>query len=152
MYLNNLIYPWPKNNLCQVLLKFAQWFWRRRFFPNYLPLEKGRALHLNKLKFPSPNDTLCQVSLKLDQWFWRRWFFKFVNVFSQFCNHLPLEKNWPFIWANLNPLHPLERILWAKFGWNWPSSSGEEHFLKLSMYFFNFVIISHWKRIGLSLE
>ena len=28
---------------------------------NYLPLEKGRALHLNKLESPSPKDALCQV-------------------------------------------------------------------------------------------
>ena len=41
-----------KNVLCQVWLKWAQWFWRRRFlnfvnvfslFRNYLPLEKGGA-------------------------------------------------------------------------------------------------------------
>ena len=31
---------------------------------------------------------------------------------------------WFFIWTNLNPLHP--RRLCAKFGWNWPSGSGEE--------------------------
>ena len=52
----------------------AQLFWRRRFlnfvnvfslFPNYLPLEKGGALHLNKLESPSPKDALCQVGLKL---------------------------------------------------------------------------------------
>ena len=28
-------------------------------FRNYLPLEKGGALHLNKLEFPSPKDALC---------------------------------------------------------------------------------------------
>ena len=33
---------------------------------------------------------------------------------------------WFFIWTNLNPLHP--RMLCAKFGWNWPSGSGEEDF------------------------
>ena len=33
----------------------------------------------------------CQVWLKLTQWFWRR-FLNFVNVFSLFHNHLPLEK------------------------------------------------------------
>ena len=70
-----------KDALCQVWLKLAQWFWRRRFlnfvnvfslFPNYLPFEKGGALHLNKLESPSPKDALCQVWLKLAQWFWRR--------------------------------------------------------------------------------
>ena len=50
-------------------------------FCNYLPLEKGGALHLNKLISPSPKDVLCQVWLKLAKWFWRRRFFYFVNVF-----------------------------------------------------------------------
>ena len=59
-------------------------------FRNYLPLEKGWALHLNKLESPSPKDALCQVWLKLAQWFWRRNFFNFLNVFSLFRNYLPL--------------------------------------------------------------
>ena len=55
--------------------------YRRRFFNfvnsfslflNYLPLEKGGALHLNKLESPSPKDALCQVRLKLAQGLWRR--------------------------------------------------------------------------------
>ena len=88
----------PLNNdaLCQVWLRLAQWFWRRRFlnfvniflfFRNYIPLEKGGVLHLkkvespsskdvlchlNKLEFPSPKYALCQVWLRLAQWFWRR--------------------------------------------------------------------------------
>ena len=79
--MNKLESPSPKDALCQVWLKLAQWFWRRRFFifvnvfslfRNYLPLEKGRTLYLNKLESPSPKDALCQVWLKLAQWFWRR--------------------------------------------------------------------------------
>ena len=63
-----------KDALRQICLKLAQWFWRRRFLNfvnvfslirNYLPLEKGGALHLNKLESPSPKDALCQVGLKL---------------------------------------------------------------------------------------
>ena len=70
LHLNKLESPSPKDALYQVWLKLAQWFWRRRFlnfinvfslFRNYLPLEKGRALHLNKLESPSPKDALCQV-------------------------------------------------------------------------------------------
>ena len=34
-------------------------------FRNYLPLEKGRALHLNKLESPSAKDALFQVWLRL---------------------------------------------------------------------------------------
>ena len=103
LHLNKLESPSPKDALCQIWLKLALWFWRRRFFNfinvfslfrNYLPLEKGGALHLNKLKSPSPKDALCQVWLKLAQCFWRRRFFSFVNVFSQFRNYLPLENGW----------------------------------------------------------
>ena len=44
-------------------------------------------------------------------------------------------------------------MLCAKFGWNWPSGSGEEveFFLILSMYFCYFEINSPWKR-GASFE
>jgi hypothetical protein len=62
--------PLPKDDLCQVWLKLAQWFWRRKFlndpirflhFCDYLPFEEDLALYLNKLEFPSPKDTLYQV-------------------------------------------------------------------------------------------
>ena len=68
LHLNKLESPSPKDALCQVWLKLAQWFWRRRFlnfvnvftlFLNYLPLEKGGVLQLNKLESPSPDDALC---------------------------------------------------------------------------------------------
>ena len=81
-YLNKLESPPPKDALCQVSLKLAQWFWRRFFLfrqyifviLNYLHLEKGGPLHLNKLKSPLPKDNLCQVWLRLTQWFWKkRW-------------------------------------------------------------------------------
>jgi hypothetical protein len=35
LYLNNLESPPPKDDLCQVLLKLACWFWRRRFLKNF---------------------------------------------------------------------------------------------------------------------
>ena len=62
-------------------------------------------------------------------WYWlsgsgKEVFLNFVYVFSLFRNYLPLEKAGPFIWKNLNPLHP--RMLCAQFGWNWPSGSREE--------------------------
>jgi hypothetical protein len=36
---------------------------------------------------------------------------------------------WPMviIWTNLNPLPP-NNMIWAKFGWNWPSGSREDFF------------------------
>ena len=115
-------------------------------FRNYLPLEKGGALHLNKLESPSPKDALCQVWLKITQWFWRRIFFMSSMYFHYFVIISPWKRAGPFIWRNLNPLHP--RMLCAKFGWNWLSGSGEEDFLVSSMYFHYFVIISPWRRTG----
>ena len=66
--------------------------------------------------------------------------------FRYFVIISPWKRAGPFIWTNLNPLHP--RMLCAKFSWNWLSDSGEEDFLILSMYFHYFVIISPWKRAG----
>ena len=45
-------------------------------------------------------------------------YFHFLVIIS------PWIRVGPFIWTKLNPLHP--RMLCAKFGWNWPSGSGEE--------------------------
>jgi hypothetical protein len=55
----------------------------------------------------------------------------------------PLKRTWPFIWTNLNSLHP--RIMCTKFDWIWPAGSEEEDFLKFSMYFYSFAIISPWR-------
>ena len=52
-------------------------------------------------------------------------FLNLVNVFSPFFNHLPFKKTRPLVWTNLYLLHP--GMLCAKFGWNWPSGSGEEN-------------------------
>ena len=45
-------------------------------------------------------------------------YFRYFVIFS------PWKRAGFFIWINFNPLHP--RMLCAKFGWNWPSGSGEE--------------------------
>ena len=66
--------------------------------------------------------------------------------FRYFVIISPSKRAGPFNWTNLNPLHP--RMHCAKFGWNWPSGSGEEYFLISSMYFSYFVSISPWKRAG----
>ena len=44
----------------------------------------------------------------------------------------------------MNPLYP--RVLYAKFDWNRLCGSGED-FKILSMYFWYFVIISHWLKV-----
>ena len=106
-------------------------------FHYYLPIEKSGALHLNKIKFSSPNDEWCQVWSKLAKWFWRRSIF-FIS--SMFFRYFVIFSSWkrtrPFIWINLIPLHP--KMLCVKFGWNWPSGSGEDffkNFVKVFMLF-----------------
>jgi hypothetical protein len=73
----------PKDDLCQVWLKLALWFWRRivlkdptlfLHFCDYLLFEEDLVLYLNRLKFPSPKDNLYEVLLNLASWFWRRLF------------------------------------------------------------------------------
>ena len=101
LFLSKLESPSPKDALCQVWLKLTQWFWRRflnfvnvfSLFRNYLPLEKGGVLHLNKLESPSTNDVFFQVLLKFGPVVLEEKFLNFVNVFSLFYNHLPLEKS-----------------------------------------------------------
>jgi hypothetical protein len=70
LHLNKLASPPLNDDLWQVWLKLALWFWRRRFlnaltifihFIDYLSFEENLALYLNKLEFPSPKDNLYQV-------------------------------------------------------------------------------------------
>jgi hypothetical protein len=79
--LYNFEFPLPKDDLYQVLLKLACWFWRRRFlkifsefllFRYYLPLGKRGVLHLYNSESPLPKDDSCQHWLKLAPRFWRR--------------------------------------------------------------------------------
>jgi hypothetical protein len=45
----------------------------------------------------------------------------------------PLKWTWPFIWTNLNSLHP--RIICTKFDSIWPAGSGEDFFQNFQCIF-----------------
>ena len=100
LLLKNFESPSSKDALCQVWLKLAQWLWIRfldfvnvfSLFGNYLPLEKGWALHLNKLQSPSLKEGFCQVWLKLAQWFWRRGWK--CEKFTTTTTTTPTDKFW----------------------------------------------------------
>ena len=87
-------------------------------FRNYLPSEREAP------SFDHPRmlcDKLC--------WNWpsgseEEFFFISSMYFCYFVIISPWKRVGPFIWINLNPYHT--RMLCAKFGWNWPSGSGEE--------------------------
>ena len=63
------VWNWSSGSGEEDFLNFVNVF---LLYRNYLPLEKGGALHLHKLESPSPKDALCQVLLKLAQWICRR--------------------------------------------------------------------------------
>ena len=104
------------------------------------------VLHLKKLESLSSKDACAKID-----WNWLSGSGEedFL-ISSMYFRYLVIISTWkrvvPFVWTNLNPLHP--RMLFTKFGWNWPRGSGEEDFLILSMYFHYFVIISPWKKVG----
>ena len=64
------------------------------------------------------------------------YFYYFITIY-------PCKSVGPFIRTNLNSLYP--RMIYAKFGWNWPCGSGEEGF-------FNFVNVFLLFRNYLPLE
>ena len=83
------------------------------------PLKRAWAFIRWKLESSLQKNSMCKVG-----WNWLS--SSSVNVFSLFHNYPPppWKRAGPFIWRNLNPLHP--KIYCDMFGWNWPSGSGEE--------------------------
>jgi hypothetical protein len=122
-----------KDDLCQVWLKLAQWFWRRFLndptpflhFYDYLPFEKHLALYLNKFEFPLPKDNLYQVWLNLACWFWRRFLKKIFSVFLLFRYYLPFESSYPLPLNKFESRSPKDDLcqVWLKLAqWFWRRS------------------------------
>ena len=147
LHLNKLESPPPKDTLCQVWLKLAQWFWRRKFFNffsvfslfrNYLSLGKARTLHLNKLEPSSPKNILCQVlpsgSVEED--------FKILSMyFCYFVIISPWEKVGPFISIPFTQGGIVPSLVKIS-----PVVLEKKIFKISSMYFRYIVVISPWKR------
>ena len=104
--------------------------------------ERIISLYLNKHESLSSKDALCHVWLILTQRFWRKRFLNIFKTFLLFHYYLPLKEL--FIWTNLISLYTM--MLCAKFGWNWPSRSGEEDFKIFWIEIYYFVTISPWSR------
>ena len=62
------------------------------------------------------------------QWFWRKRFLKFLNFVLPFYYYLPLEKSVALHFKLRESLS--SKMLFAKFGWTWPSGSGEDEKVK----------------------
>ena len=126
--------PLPKNGLCKILSKLAQWFWRRRFlnfvnkillFSKYFTLEKGVAFHWKNFNPHHPRMLCAKFG-----WNWpgcsEEEDFEILSIYFHYFVIYPWKRAWPFICINLNSHQP--RILCAKFIWKWPSSSEGEGF------------------------
>ena len=79
-------------------------------------------------------------------WVWLDLYFHYFFIISIW------NRTGPFIWSSMNSLQP--QMLWDKFGWNWPSSSGVENFQILSneCIFSNWLLYSLGKGQGPSIE
>ena len=97
----------------------------RSIFCYYLNLEKRvwtfnwRNLNSHHLK------TLCdEFGRKLTIYYGKEDFEKLSMYVDYAVIISPWKRAWPFIWTNLNFLHP--RMPCHKFSWYWPCDSGEE--------------------------
>ena len=155
-FLQNLESSSSKYALCQVWLKLAKWFRRKRFsnlgkmyFWYFVIISPWKRVHVcpfictNLIPFTQENQ-LCQVWLKLPHWFLRR-FLNIIYVYSLFYNYFnPLGKGCGPSFDQMNSFHP--RMLCAKIGWNWPTGSCEEDFSNFVNVFTLFVSMSSRKR------
>ena len=137
--LNKFESPLPKNVLCQVWLKLAQWFCRRRFlntsmyvlyFEIISPSNRTGPIILTKWNPLYPRMIYAKFGWNLRSGSGKEDFLNTSIYFRYFVINSPWNRAEP-IWTNLNPLYP--RMFCAKFGWDWPSGSWEEVFKKLSM-------------------
>ena len=72
--------------------------------------------------------------------------FKFLTMYiPYFVIIFPWKRVGPFIWTNLNSLHP--RKLCVKVGWNWPHGSGE-NFLKFCQCMFATSLLQMYIPLG----
>ena len=122
LHFNKLKSSSPKDAFCQVRLKLAQWFWRRRYFNfvngfllfcNYLPMELGWG---PSFKSSSSKNALCWVWLKLARWFWRWRFFNIIDRFLLYRYYLPLEKGGALHLNKLESSSPKDALcqVWLK--------------------------------------
>ena len=99
------------------------------FAISYLsPLVKGRGSSFEQTWIPFTHVCFAPNLVEIGSVVLELKFFNFVTVFPLFRNYLPLEKGGAL---HLNkPDSPSQRMKCAKFGWNWPSGSGEDENVK----------------------
>ena len=137
-------------DISQIVLKTILTF-RQCIFTIFIIISfwrKGGVLHWNKHEYLSPKDPFvpCLVEIgpaALDS---------LLMYFHHYFIIFPRKRTGPFLWIVVNPLH--SKMICAKFGWNWPSRSGEKDFIKFlpCIFTINFIIISLWPFIWRNLN
>ena len=102
--MNKLEFPLPKDDLCQVWLKLALWFLRRRFsniayvfllLRNYL---QSMALHLDKFESTFTHGCFVPSFVGTDQVVLEKKIFKISSMYiCYFIIISPWKRAWPFI-------------------------------------------------------
>ena len=100
----------------------------------YLPIERIISLNLNKLESPEL-PSFHQVWLKMPQLFSRRRYFNFIHLFSLSIYYIFFGKGKDI---HLNIFYT--KMCCTKFGWNWPSGSGEDFYWQC-FYFLNILLL-----------
>ena len=117
MYFSSVVIISPWNRMLKYLRYFVTMY--------YIPLVKVRPFHWTNYFWIYFTQGCSVPSLvEIGPVVLEKKIFLIINVFCYFVIISPWKRAGPFIWTNLNPLHP--RMLCAKFGWNWPGGSGEE--------------------------
>ena len=120
----------PKVTLCHVWLKLTKWL-LGKFFKVVKDFHCVAIIYswrnAGKFEFPSPKKTfvlsLVEISpANIEE----KTFKKYIYIYYVVPIISPEQMAKPVIWCRLNPLY--SKIFCAKFGWNWPSGSGEEVF------------------------
>jgi hypothetical protein len=128
--LYNVKSPLPKDDLYQVWLKLACWFWRKDFspkintckngFPHCGPGQPPGTMICTNLNLQCFGKLLCKSKL-----FWlvvREKIFKLLHTIFVIIS--PLKRTWPLICTMLNSLYL--KMTCTKFDWNWPAGSGKD--------------------------
>ena len=117
--------------ICPVVLKKKILKFRQLIFAIYLlsPLGKEHGPSFEQIWVPFTERCFELSLVEIGSSVVLQKNFLIVSMyFHYFVIISPWKKAGPFIWTNLNPLHP--GILCAKFGWNWPTGSGEDENVK----------------------
>ena len=119
LHLNKFVSPTPKDALCQVWLKLAQWFWGRRFLSvGNLFLHLLLSYTLGEGHGPTTSHHIELLCAKFS-WNWPNGSgvddFKMLIIY--FCYYLPLEKSVVLHLNRLESPSP-KKILCFMFCWN----------------------------------